>query len=74
MHLRQLWTLPLSTHWTSREHRWDPAFYGGDWVPTWMETWLLGYYAQSQVPIPTKGSSVECPTTDDSSIGLCLVT
>lgn len=64
---------PHSTHWTSREHRRDPAFCGGDWVPTWIETWLLGCCAQPQVPIPTKGSSVEHPPANSRSICLCLV-
>lgn len=64
---------PHSTHWTSREHRRDPTLCGSDWVPTWMETWLLGYCAQPQVPIPTKGSSVEhhLPTTAPYASAWC---
>lgn len=49
----------------------DPAFCGGAWVPTWMETCLLEYCAQPQVPIPTKGSSVEHLTTAPYASAWC---
>lgn len=62
-----------SAHWTSREHRWNPTFCGGDQVLTWLETWLLGYYTWLQAPIPTKGSPMGHPPASNSAIHLCLV-
>lgn len=73
MHLRQPGTLPPLHTLDVQRAQTDPALYGGDWVPTWMETWLPGYCAQPQVPISTKGSSVEHPSADSSSTCLCLV-
>lgn len=43
MHLRQRGTLPPLHTLDVQRAQTDPALYRGDWVPAWMETWLLGY-------------------------------
>lgn len=37
-----------NVHTGCPEHRWNPIFCEGDWMPTWKETWLLGCRAWPQ--------------------------